>query len=641
MDLGCSSSHTMSSYCSRCELSPGQRSSCNPSHVVSLYVSRPKILWGVCCKEVVIVGLWEGGGYKGDEEDGWRVESFYFYIKVIPWSIREPGLVTAYRSPCGRRRKHRRTPINFDKQSMSKSTVRSLQTMKSLNRIYKVCNGTNTSRSYCIDSSFKALPFAKKNCTLNSDTIDEIFDPQNPNQFPRTGSGQDWSSRESHIEYSQHPNGFYRETSMGFHRSLSGCGAYGQSYYMGDHGLHCHNQYNVNGSYTAANFQISNRCYSGMDKKLEEAVEVLGLLELKKVTVEMPRYLFLMKACGESQALKEAKDVHNHLTRSGHYFDVHICNQILEMYSKCGSMEGAYKVFDKMPKRNLTSWDTMITGFAKNSHGEDAIKMFSEFKKIGLKPDNQMFHGVFVACSVLGDMKQGLLQLESMIKTYNLAPSMDDYFPVIDMLGSSGYLNEALEFVEKMPMKPSVEIWKIMMNQSRVHGDLELEDHCAEIVNLLDPSCLDKQLEKAFIPIKPANIAKQKEKGKNKSSTLNLLKIKTETFSFRAWDTSPPDHEKLYSQLRCLKQHMVEVGYVARTRLVLHDVDHESREEYLLSHSRMLALSEALLISPARAPIRIINNHRICANCHDAFKIISKLVGRSIVARDERRFHHF
>ncbi|CAH1429413.1 unnamed protein product [Lactuca virosa] len=451
------------------------------------------------------------------------------------------------------------------------------------------------------------------------------------------------------VKYSQNRNGFYRETSMGIQRSLSG--AYGQSYYMGDHGLHCHSQYNVNGSYnqksTAANFQISNRCYSGMvdsqheadegkglleelnalckDKKLEEAVEVLGLLELKKVTVEMPGYLLLMKACGESQALKEAKAVHNHLTMSGHHHDVHICNKILEMYSKCGSMEDAYNVFDKMPKRNLTSWDTMITGFAKNGHGEDAIKMFTEFKKVRLKPDNQMFHGVFAACSVVGDMKEGLLQLESMMKTYKLIPSMDDYVCVVDMLGSSGYLNEALELIEKMPMKPSAEIWEIMMNQSRVHGDLELEDRCAEIVNLLDPSRLDKQPEKDFIPIKPSR----------------PFSFKTETFLFRAGDTSPPDHEKLYSQLRCLKQHMVEVGYVAQTRLVLHDVDHESREEDLLSHSRMLALSEALLTSPARAPIRIINNHRICADCHDAFKIISKLVGRSIVARDERRFHHF
>ncbi|CAH1412821.1 unnamed protein product [Lactuca virosa] len=76
--------------------------------------------------------------------------------------------------------------------------------------------------------------------------------------------------------------------------------------------------------------------------------------------------------------------------------------------------------------RNLTSWDTMITWLAKNGHSEDAIEIFRRFKKVGLKPDNQMFLGVLTACSVVRDIRKGLLHLESMIKTYNLAPSMDN-----------------------------------------------------------------------------------------------------------------------------------------------------------------------------------------------------------------------
>ena len=133
-----------------------------------------------------------------------------------------------------------------------------------------------------------------------------------------------------------------------------------------------------------------------------------------------------MNKCEESQALEQATEVHDHLTRSIPNLDVHIHNKILEMYSKCGSMEAAFHVFDEMPRRNLTSWDTMITWLAKN-----AIDMFTEFKITGLKPDNQMFHGVFAACSVVGDMKEGLLHFNSMVKNYNLPPSMDDYVKVV------------------------------------------------------------------------------------------------------------------------------------------------------------------------------------------------------------------
>ncbi|GJS64890.1 pentatricopeptide repeat-containing protein [Tanacetum coccineum] len=375
------------------------------------------------------------------------------------------------------------------------------------------------------------------------------------------------------------------------------------------------------------------------ERKLKEAVEVLRLLMQNGVSIDVPRFLFLINECGDASALEQAKQVHEHFVRSVTNVDVSVSNKVLDMYSKCGSMEDAYKVFDKMTQRNLTTWDTMITGFATNGHGEDAIDMFTEFKKIGLKPDSQMFYGVFTACSVVGDMKEGLLHFESMTKDYNIVPSMEHYKSVVDMLGSGGYLNEALEFIEKMPMEPTVEVWETLLKQCRVYGETELGDRCYELVQLLDPSRLDEQSKAGLVPVKASDVAKEKEK--KKLSGYNPLEIKTKVHEYRAGDTSHPEHEKLYSQLRCLKQPMKEVGYVPETKFVLHDIDPESKEEALLAHSERLALSQALLTSSPRAPIRIIKNLRVCGDCHNALKIISKIVGRLIVARDAKRFHHF
>ncbi|PWA87214.1 pentatricopeptide repeat (PPR) superfamily protein [Artemisia annua] len=328
------------------------------------------------------------------------------------------------------------------------------------------------------------------------------------------------------------------------------------------------------------------------ERKLNEAVELLGLLERNGVSVDVGRYLFLMNECGEAHALEQAKRVAK-----------------------------------------------SVMGFARNGHGEDAIDMFTEFKKIGLKPDGQMFFGVFTACSVVGDVKEGLLHFESMSKDYGIVPSMEHYKSVVDMLGSVGYLNEALEFIEKMPMVPGVEVWETLMKQCRVYGETELGDRCCELVQLLEPSRLDEQSKAGLIPVTASDITKEKEK--KKLSGYNPLENKTKVYEYRAGDTSHPEHEKLYSQLRCLKQPMKEVGYVPETKFVLHDIDPESKEEALLAHSERLALSQALLTSSPRAPIRIIKNLRVCGDCHNALKIISKIVGRLIVARDAKRFHHF
>ena len=70
----------------------------------------------------------------------------------------------------------------------------------------------------------------------------------------------------------------------------------------------------------------------------------------------------------------------------------------------------------------FASWYIMITWLAKNGFGEDAIDLFNQFKQGGLKPDAQIFVGVFSACNVLGDINEGLLHFESMWKEFSIVP---------------------------------------------------------------------------------------------------------------------------------------------------------------------------------------------------------------------------
>ncbi|KAM0972415.1 hypothetical protein ACFX1X_020450 [Malus domestica] len=382
--------------------------------------------------------------------------------------------------------------------------------------------------------------------------------------------------------------------------------------------------------------ELDRFCKEG---KVKEAVEILGLLEKQHVHVDLHHFLQLMQACGEAKALEEAKVVHDNITRLLPPLNVSTYNKILEMYSKCGSMDNAFLVFNKMPNRNLTSWDIMITWFAKNGLGEDAIDLFTQFKKAGLKPDGQLFIGVLYACSVVGDINEGLLHFESMSKDYGIAPTMDHYVSVVDMLGSTGYLDEALEFIEKMPLKPNVDVWKTLMNYCRVHGQLELGDRCAELIEQLDPSCLDEQSKAGLIPVKEFDLVKEKEK--KKVAAQNLLEVRSRVHEYRAGDKSHPENDEIYAQLRGLRELMKEAGYIPETRFVLHDIDQEGKEDALLAHSERLALAHGLISSSARSTIRVIKNLRVCGDCHNALKIISKIVGRELIMRDAKRFHHF
>jgi hypothetical protein len=86
---------------------------------------------------------------------------------------------------------------------------------------------------------------------------------------------------------------------------------------------------------------------------------------------------------------------------------------------------------------------------------------------------------------------------------------------------------------------------------------------------------------------------------------------------------------------------MEDLGYIPNTNFVLHDVEEEVKEQMLFSHSEKLAIAFGLINTYPGTTIRITKNLRVCGDCHNATKFISRIVKREIVMRDANRFHHF
>ncbi|CAA7404382.1 unnamed protein product [Spirodela intermedia] len=369
--------------------------------------------------------------------------------------------------------------------------------------------------------------------------------------------------------------------------------------------------------------------------KAKEAVQVLGLLEKEEKVLDLDRCLKLLDACGNAKAVDEVKAVHDYIMKMIGYLGVRIYNRILSVYCKCELMDDARKLFETMPERNITSWETMMLGLADNGLGEDAIDLFNRFVQKGLTPDSHMFVALFHVCSSLGAVDEGMLHFKSMREVYGIIPTMEHYSSIVRMHGEAGYLDEALEFMRGMPTEPSVIVWEALMNCSRLQGNVELGDQCAEIVVLLDPSRLTGESETGLLPVKTSDMEKEKQR------KANLLEVRSRVHEYRAGDTSHPEKDKIYGLIKGLAATLRESGYVPDTRFVLHDIEQESKEEALLAHSERLATAYGLISSSARSPIRIIKNLRICGDCHSYMKIMSKAVGRELIIRDAKRFHHF
>ncbi|EPS72112.1 hypothetical protein M569_02645, partial [Genlisea aurea] len=391
------------------------------------------------------------------------------------------------------------------------------------------------------------------------------------------------------------------------------------------------------GSYPqpAVNNQIQNRGTDAYNQAQSagnqvDTVDLLSLCregKVKEVIEHMDQgiradsecFALLFQLCGNSKKFEDAKKVHDFFLRSTFRSDLQLNNKVLEMYSKCGSMTDARRVFDHMPDRNMDSWHIMIYSYATNGLGDDGLALFEHMRTLGLTPNEQTFLAVFEACATADAIEEAFLHFESMRTDYSIHPSIEHYLGVLGVLGKTGHLDEALSYIETLPFEPTPVIWEALMNYARIHGDIDLEDHAEELMVSLDPT----KAVANKIPTPPPK----------KQTAINMLQGRNRIPEFRN-PTIYKDEEKI----RAAKK---EQAYVPDTRYVLHDIDQEAKEQALLYHSERLAIAYGLISTPARTPLRIIKNLRICGDCHNAIKIMSRIVGRELIVRDNKRFHHF
>ncbi|KAK3439002.1 hypothetical protein EUGRSUZ_C03659 [Eucalyptus grandis] len=352
--------------------------------------------------------------------------------------------------------------------------------------------------------------------------------------------------------------------------------------------------------------------------KVEEAV---GYME-RGVRADYAVFRALLESCENSKSLDLGKRVHDLLRQSGLPGDVDLSEKVVRMYVKCGSMRDARRVFDRMREKDMSLWHLMINGYAASSQGNDGLLLFEQMRKAGLVPDGETFVAVLAACASAGAVKQGLMHFDSMRNEFGVVPSIEHYLGVIDVYGSSGHVCEAWDFVEKMPIEPTLKIWEALRNYARIHGDLELEDRAEELLVALDPS----RAIANKLPLPP----------RRKHSVVNMIEEKNKLSEYRCIEPY-----KEGGNSRGLNGQMREAGYVPDTRYVLHDIDEEAKEKALQYHSERLAIAYGLISTPPRTTLRIMKNLRICGDCHNAIKIMSKIVGRELIVRDNKRFHHF
>ncbi|GAB2276975.1 hypothetical protein Dimus_011684 [Dionaea muscipula] len=127
----------------------------------------------------------------------------------------------------------------------------------------------------------------------------------------------------------------------------------------------------------ALNWMISVIAFHGQYR------EAIGYFSLIGVSRRFPNeYTFsgVLKACVGSLDLNLGRGVHGMVCKMGFQCQVLVCNALVDMCCKCGEMNHARRVFDRMPSRDVVSWTSIISGYCHMGKANESIVLFERMK---------------------------------------------------------------------------------------------------------------------------------------------------------------------------------------------------------------------------------------------------------------------
>ncbi|GER56712.1 pentatricopeptide repeat-containing protein [Striga asiatica] len=214
--------------------------------------------------------------------------------------------------------------------------------------------------------------------------------------------------------------------------------------------------------------------------ELAETLRVFN--EMRKVGVRPNRFTFTtgLNACASLARLDEGKKIQGLTVKIREEVDMCVDNALLDMYAKCGCMDGASRVFRSMTQRSVVSWTTMIGGFAQNGHCEKALEIFQQMRLEKAEPNYITFICVLYACSQGGFIEKGIEYFSCMRDEYGIDPGEDHYACMVNLFGRAGRIEEAEKWILEMPFEPGVIVWQTLLGACRMHGDVRTAKRAAE-----------------------------------------------------------------------------------------------------------------------------------------------------------------
>nr|UPT49693.1 pentatricopeptide repeat protein AaPPR1180 [Agave angustifolia] len=198
------------------------------------------------------------------------------------------------------------------------------------------------------------------------------------------------------------------------------------------------------------------------EERYHMAVELFRKMQYKCVAPDRTTLAVILSSCSGIGTLGFGKQVHAASIRSMLHADMFVASGLVDMYSKCGQIESARRIFNRMLERDVVSWNSMVNGFALHSLNKEAFSFFKLMQEDGMTPTEFSYASVINSCARLSSLSEGR-QIHAQIAKNGYDADVYVGSALIDMYSKCGNVDEAQQFFDCMPMKNTVS-WNEMIH---------------------------------------------------------------------------------------------------------------------------------------------------------------------------------
>ncbi|KAG8479988.1 hypothetical protein CXB51_024966 [Gossypium anomalum] len=234
--------------------------------------------------------------------------------------------------------------------------------------------------------------------------------------------------------------------------------------------------------------------------RAKEAIGLYRKMQEEGVEPDEVTMIGIVSSCAQLEDLKLGRDFHKYIEDHGLNLTIPLSNALMDMYVKCGNLEGAQrifddmekktivscttmivgytrlglldaarKLFDEMPEKDVVPWNAIIGGYVQAKCSKEALTLFHEMQDAGIDPDEVTMVSCLSACSQLGALDVGIW-IHHYIEKHKLHLNVVLGTALIDMYAKCGNITKALQVFHEMPSRNSL-TWTSIIGGLALHGN--------------------------------------------------------------------------------------------------------------------------------------------------------------------------